>query len=101
MSTQKMTVLTKSRPGMAAEFEKWYDEVHIPEILERYPEVVAVVRYRLTTTLDHQVESLHESAAVYEVDGSAADLWQRLATDRSLTVGTAFDYKHTEVTFSS
>ncbi|MFV9428990.1 hypothetical protein ACNJ7K_10645 [Rhodococcus aetherivorans] len=86
---------------MFDEFERWYDEVHIPEILERYPEVASVVRYRLSPSLTRDVEHLHDSAAVYEVRGSAAELWDRLAADRSLTVGQGFDYKRTVATFSA
>ncbi|SEB63319.1 hypothetical protein [Rhodococcus koreensis] len=100
MTIQRLTVLAKARSGRLDEFERWYDEVHIPEILERYPEVSSVVRYRLSASLTHGVDDLHDSAAVYEVQGSAAELWDRLAADRSMTVGQGFDYKRTVTTFS-
>lgn len=100
MSTEHMTVLAKARPGMLDEFERWYDEVHIPEILDRYAEVVSVVRYRLHPAVNHGDAGVHDSVAVYEVRGSAAELWRRLLADTSMTVGTAFDYKRARALFS-
>ena len=99
--TEQMTVLAKARQGLGDDFHRWYDQVHIPEILERYPEISSVVRYRLNPTLNHRVQDLHDSAAVYEVNGSAAALWQRLLSDTTMTAGTGFDYKRTLVMFSS
>ncbi|MDK1361116.1 hypothetical protein QNO00_12685 [Arthrobacter sp. zg-Y1219] len=42
-----LMVTTTPRPGISDErFNKWYDEVHIPEILERVPGVGSVERFR-------------------------------------------------------
>jgi hypothetical protein len=85
---------------MTDEFERWYDLVHIPEILERYPQIVSVVRYRLSPSLNRGVDDPHDSLAVYEVEGSAAQLWPRLVADTSLTMGAGFDYTRTRVAFA-
>ena len=45
--TGVLMVTTTPRPGVSEElFNKWYDEVHIPEILERIPGVGSVERFK-------------------------------------------------------
>lgn len=39
-------VTTSSVEGREDEFDKWYDEVHIPEIFEHVKEIRAATRYR-------------------------------------------------------
>lgn len=100
MTNPQLMIRAKARDGRVAEFERFYDEVHIPEVLATYPEVLSAVRYRLTPTLSHQVERTHDSLAVYEVAGDVAELWARISAGRSMTVSDAFDYTSIEVSFA-
>jgi hypothetical protein len=34
-------------PGRDADYEKWYDEIHIPDVRTAIPSITAVHRYRL------------------------------------------------------
>lgn len=65
-----LMVTTTPRPGISDEhFNKWYDEVHIPEILERVPGVGSVERFRCPTD-EPQVRFL----AIYRTTRPAAEV---------------------------
>lgn len=65
-----LVVTTTPRPGVSDEhFNKWYDEVHIPEILERVPGVGSVERFRNPAD-DPQVRFL----AIYRTTRPAAEV---------------------------
>jgi hypothetical protein len=42
----QMVVLSNARPGTDAEFNRWYDEVHVPDILSKIGGFVSAHRYR-------------------------------------------------------
>jgi len=46
MARYTWTVLTNAKPGMEAEYNKWYDEVHIPDVF-RLKTIVAAQRFRV------------------------------------------------------
>jgi hypothetical protein len=48
------------------DFNNWYSEVHIPQILERVPGVVAARRYRLDEA--SPIQPAHRYLAVYEIE---------------------------------
>lgn len=78
------------------EFNRWYDEVHIPQVVERVPGVVGGRRFKLSAV---QVDTDHlparEYLSLYELD--TADLQEtarRLAeasTDGSLDISDALN----------
>lgn len=98
-----LAVLARAVPGRLEEFRRWYDEVHIPELRSRYPEIVEVERHDVAKpTVDGVPEADGappgpDSVAIYLVEGSASDLWSRMSTDRTLSTSKAFDYRSVRV----
>lgn len=65
MAQYKMVVLSAPVPGREAEYNHWYQQVHLPEVL-RLPGFVAAQRLRLAQNL---VETAaHPYAAIYELE---------------------------------
>jgi len=63
------------------EFNRWYDEVHIPEVMSAVPSIVAAARYRCADPVAMVASGLptHRYLAIYELDtadvtGAAAAL---------------------------
>lgn len=63
----KLTVLSNPRPGREQEFNQWYDEVHVPDLL-KVPGIAGVERFRLHA-LPGAPTAAHGYLAVYELDG--------------------------------
>lgn len=96
MTAAVLAVLAQGVPGRLAEFRRWYDEVHIPELRTRYPEILEVERHDVAPSSGTGPGG-PDSVAIYLVDGSAADLWTRMSRDRSLTRSDAIDYRSVRV----
>jgi hypothetical protein len=66
-------VLSDATEGREAAFNQWYNEKHLPELLEM-PEITAARRYRLA---QEQMPGMSESAnrylAVYEVEAESPE----------------------------
>ncbi len=65
-----LVVYTSCAPGRDDEFNKWYDEIHAPEICALGPFTEAR-RYRIPDT--QMLEQKHAYLAIYEYEGSAED----------------------------
>ena len=67
----QMLVFTNAVEGRDDEFNDWYDNVHLKEVLE-LPEFTAATRYRLS---DGQLfpDQPHRYLAIYEFKGPSAD----------------------------
>ena len=67
----QMLVFTNAVEGRDDEFNDWYDNVHLKEVLE-LPEFTAATRYRLS---DGQLfpDQPHRYLAVYEFKGESTD----------------------------
>src|SRR5687768_11444256 len=62
-------VFTRPVAGREAEFDKWYDEVHLPDVVA-VPGVRAAQRYVLgDERRDPEVEPEFRHLAIYEIDG--------------------------------
>jgi hypothetical protein len=62
-------VFTRPVDGREAEFDKWYDEVHLPDVVS-VPGVRAAQRYTLgPERRDQSLQPEFRHLAVYEVDG--------------------------------
>lgn len=83
-------VFSNAVAGREAEFNAWYDTVHVPEVLA-VPGVVAARRYEIVPIETPEVEGApspeppaHRYLAVYELDRDAgavmADLLQRVTS---------------------
>jgi hypothetical protein len=66
------------------EFNRWYDDVHIPQILRRVPGIAAAERYRLSPAQlpDPGGKSPRTYLTIYRLDGDsdAGEVLQRLET---------------------
>jgi hypothetical protein len=67
MAKHIFVALTNPVPGKEAEFNKFYDEVHLPDVLGS-PGWVAAQRYRLTSEQRPDMSPPYKYAAIYEVD---------------------------------
>jgi hypothetical protein len=75
-------------PETEAEYNRWYDEVHVKEVLD-LPGVVTATRYRLADGA-HSASSEHRYLAVYEVDGSPQAVLAEFGS-RDMTMSPAID----------
>ncbi len=69
-----LIVSTECEPGHEAEFHRWYDEVHLPQVFS-VPGFVSVVRYERETGEDDENRWL----TVYEIEGELSDIQAGLA----------------------
>ena len=69
MATYYDVVLTSAKPGRLEEFDRWYNEQHIPDVVN-VPGVKSARRFRLLNAVENHeaVESPWNSLALYEFD---------------------------------
>jgi len=67
MEKYVMFVMTNCVPGTDAEFNDWYDRIHLPDVL-KVPGVVAAQRYKLTTEQRRTTRPDHGYMAAYEIE---------------------------------
>ena len=77
----KIVVLSSPQPGREAEFNDWYDNVHLGELLD-IPGIVGATRYKSSTSgTDEPDQPPHPYLAIYEVEGDLApvikEIWER------------------------
>ena len=70
MAKSVLMVLTNPVAGKEDEFNDWYTNVHIREIVE-VPGIVSAQRFKLAEAQSGPVGS-HEYLAIYEVEGDPA-----------------------------
>jgi hypothetical protein len=70
MATGRMIVLANHAPGREAEFNRWYDEVHVPEVLAVGP-IVACQRFKVSDA--QAMPQTHSYVAIYEYEGTAKE----------------------------
>lgn len=71
-------VFTKPVEGKEAEFDSWYDEVHLPDVVA-VPGVRSAQRYVLGPERRPQgVTPAHQHLAVYEIDGDPAEVFPEI-----------------------
>ncbi len=74
MATHRLIVFTKPTDGRDADFNRWYDEVHLPEVLETEG-FVAAQRFALA---DAQIGDVADKApsrylAIYEIEAESLE----------------------------
>lgn len=84
-----LVVMTDPVPGREAEFDDWYDRVHLPEILA-LPSFTAARRYVLQDELDNAGAS-RRYLALYEVTSAAAASHDLSEARPGLTMSPALD----------
>jgi hypothetical protein len=75
MSRHLLLVFANAAPGRDADFNAWYDDIHLPEALDRLPGAVRARRYRLSAHQPNRevtTRSDWEYLAMYEFDEVAA-----------------------------
>jgi hypothetical protein len=76
-----MVVLANAAPGRDDEYNSWYNESHIPEVLA-VPGFVAARRYRLSDAQGVGMpEPTHRYLVVFEIEGDAASAMERLQAE--------------------
>lgn len=78
IETKEMTkftylVLTNAAPGREDEFDRWYSEQHVPDVL-RVPGVVSAQRFRRVPKQSATGQQLWQYMALYECDASEPDV---------------------------
>ncbi len=67
MAKYVMFVMTNCAPGTDAEFNDWYDRIHLPDVL-KVPGIVAAQRYKLTDEQRRQTRPDYGYMAAYEIE---------------------------------
>ena len=70
MAQGKMIVLTKHAPGREQEFNRWYDDVHVPEVLSVGP-ITGCQRFKISEA--QMMPQEFHYLAIYEFEGSAKE----------------------------
>ena len=91
MATHVMIVFTNALPGEDDEFNRWYDERHVTDVLEQGP-FTSVRRYRLA---DHQLggEAPYRYLPLYDVEDNRLEeardflVWSRAEREEALAAG--------------
>jgi hypothetical protein len=92
MTGGRMVVLTNFAAGREQEFNRWYDEVHVPEVLEIGP-IVACQRFKIVDS--QMMPQTHSYLAIYEFEGSAKEALEALqAASGSMDMSDALQDPH-------
>lgn len=94
MARYKMLVLSRPTPGNEAQYNDWYQNVHLKQIVA-IPGFVSAQRFKLSVGM--RGEDTYPYMAIYEVEtddvDAAFDALTKAAADGSIAVSTAFDYE--------
>lgn len=83
MADYRFVVMTNATQGQDAEFNRWYDEQHVPDVLS-VPGFVAAQRFKASAargTPAHGFLTIYE-ITTDDVDATFAELARRVGTDR-------------------
>jgi hypothetical protein len=67
MARYNFVTFSNSAPGREAEFNEWYDKVHLKEVLA-IPGVVAARRFKLAGIQIDEAAKKHQYLAIYEIE---------------------------------
>lgn len=70
MAAYKLVVLSEPMPGRDDEYNRWYNEVHLREVVAT-PGFVSAQRFKLNTAMSGQYP--HQYLAIYEVETESAE----------------------------
>jgi hypothetical protein len=89
-----LAVFTESRPGREDEFNRWYDEVHVGDLLV-VPGIESVQRFHISATEPPQSPS-HRWLGIYELSRNPNEVMEALrATREQRTMSPAYDSDRT------
>jgi len=90
-----LLVMTNCTPGKEAEFNTWYQEVHLKEVLE-VPGFVAAQRFELGDAQISEDARPHRFLAIYEVEGDPKAAFDRLqASSEEMNMSETLDLEST------
>ena len=70
MPRYRMIMLSTAKPGREQDYERWYDETHIPELLQ-VPGFVAAQRFRVVKNVAGETNFPY--CTIYEMEGDSPD----------------------------
>lgn len=87
-----LLVMTNCAPGQEEEFNTWYQDTHLKEVLE-VDGFVGAQRYEITDAQLSEDERPHRFLAIYEIEGDADKAFENLmaATDKMNMSATLVD----------
>lgn len=96
MAKYTLVVLTNASSGKDAEFNEWYNKVHIPDVLN-VPGFVAAQRFKIADAQLDKSDRPHRYLALYELEtddiqGSIKELQKRAGT-AEMVISDAIDIK--------
>ncbi len=96
MAKYTLVVLSNATAGKEAEFNEWYNKVHVPDVL-RVPGFIAAQRFKLDGPQLNDAPRPHRYLALYEIDtddiqASMDELRKRVGTSEML-ISDAIDMK--------
>ncbi len=108
----KLVALTTPVPGKEAEFQDWYQNTHIPEVLSVHPGMQQAQRYSLVAKM--LGESSYQHMAIYELEcdnplgflealksaGARGELTRSDSSNRATTYAAIFE-EHDQPVFSA
>ncbi|GAA3392566.1 hypothetical protein [Cryptosporangium minutisporangium] len=97
MARTIMAVFTNPRsPEQEEEYNTWYNQVHLAELLE-IPGIVAATRY---WAADGTADLTHRYVALYEVEGDPAAVFGELSTrSGGMSISPSLDAENAQVVF--
>ena len=102
MADHHMLVFTNPLPGRDDDYNKWYDEIHLPEVLA-VKGFVAARRYVTSADSPEQVApGPRPYLAVYEIEGDLGDAFQNLmGATSTFNMGDSLDVENSIIHFYS
>ncbi|HET9630204.1 MAG TPA: DUF4286 family protein [Novosphingobium sp.] len=98
MKKYKLLVFSNFTPGKEAEYNRWYDEVHIPDVL-KVPGFIGASRYKLSDVTGEGAK--HSYCAIYDVEsneiGATLAELGAAASSGQMTMSDAIDLASTEM----
>ena len=94
MPSYKYIVLTNPRPGCEAEFNRWYDERHLPDVMKTSG-IVSAQRYEVAMGPSGAETPIRTYLTIFEIDTAdlpetVAELMARVGTD-AMPISEALD----------
>jgi hypothetical protein len=98
MPKVKMLVYTNALEGKDDEFNRWCDDIHIPEVI-RFTKSVAAQRFRLSDEQPDGPEP-YRDLAIYEFEVDSKDAYDSLmASTEKMDLGSSLDQASAKVVF--
>lgn len=91
----QMVVLTNAKPGTDAQFNRWYDEIHVPDVLNTIGGYVGARRFRRVDGVPFNAGNPWGYMALYDIPKGAIDhcheriKWSRAEREQALAAGRA------------